>query len=477
MSEFFEINELTEAVYEALARDYESDEFQIKELVDKYNLNPIYKKRSLFQLLKKRIKSDKKCPNCGEFMYRPVRSRNGQYDCYKQDDYICKNCGHFNDEENCECDSCKAKRKNKEERIKAKLQELQDKEDFVIAKRLFLVEKRKNQIHAFLVTNTNQTRYFKFEELSLKHKIFRSCLCSTLKMINQSGILLSLENQDATALNTIFPRIKSFSIWLKECIFTGLISVDPNSPLDSFGFNDDIGSVRYITTKVNLKIMIEELNDNDNYIENLEKIKSLNYSFSNVSIKEVKHLWSEIGAQEILAYMNERLIHDRLLELDDSLFTTVKPEIIEGEKKYFSNLIEKGLSIAQTQSVVFSAFRNVTDTQLYKEFLTERGKCADSSVSQLDYTKLSLINSLQFQISDIGAMLLTGRKEFKGGHRQFSLRQSSLSFTFFDVFLGMDNLVDPNVDFFTACKDEIIQELLENRESANEPVGYDETLG
>ena len=34
MSEFFEINELTEAVYEALARDYESDEFQIKELVD-----------------------------------------------------------------------------------------------------------------------------------------------------------------------------------------------------------------------------------------------------------------------------------------------------------------------------------------------------------------------------------------------------------------------------------------------------------
>ena len=43
--------------------------------------------------------------------------------------------------------------------------------------------------------------------------------------------------------------------------------------------------------------------------------------------------------------------------------------------------------------------------------------------------------------------------------------------------LRMDNLVDPNVDFFTACKDEIIQELLENRESANEPVGYDETLG
>ena len=72
---------------------------------------------------------------------------------------------------------------------------------------------------------------------------------------------------------------------------------------------------------------------------------------------------------------------------------------------------------------------------------------------------------------------MTGRKEFKGGHRQFSLRQSALSFTFFDVFLGMDNLVDPNVDFFTACKDEIIQELLENRESANEPVGYDETLG
>lgn len=59
MSEFFEINELTEAVYEALARDYESDEFQIKELVEKYNLNPIYKKRSLFQQLKKRIKSDK----------------------------------------------------------------------------------------------------------------------------------------------------------------------------------------------------------------------------------------------------------------------------------------------------------------------------------------------------------------------------------------------------------------------------------
>ena len=125
-------------------------------------------------------------------MYRPVRSRNGQYDCNKQDDYICKNCGHFNDEENCECDSCKAKRK---------LQELQDKEDLLIAKRLFLVEKRKNQIHAFLVTSTNQTRYFKFEELSLNHKIFISCLCSTLKMINQSGILLSLENQDATAGN------------------------------------------------------------------------------------------------------------------------------------------------------------------------------------------------------------------------------------------------------------------------------------
>lgn len=155
----------------------------------------------MFQQLKKRIKSDKKCPNCGEFMYRPVRSRNGQYDCNKQDDYICKNCGHFNDEENCECDSCKAKRKIKEEKIKAKLQELQDKEDLLIAKRLFLVEKRKNQIHAFLVTSTNQTRYFKFEELSLKHKIFISCLCSTLKMINQSGILLSLENQDATAGN------------------------------------------------------------------------------------------------------------------------------------------------------------------------------------------------------------------------------------------------------------------------------------
>ena len=35
MSEFFEINELTEAVYEALARDFESDEFCSDVLLDK----------------------------------------------------------------------------------------------------------------------------------------------------------------------------------------------------------------------------------------------------------------------------------------------------------------------------------------------------------------------------------------------------------------------------------------------------------
>ena len=317
MSDFLEINKLTEAIYEALALDYEANELSIKELVDKYNLNPIYKKRSLFQLLKKRIKSDKKCPNCGELMYRPVRSRNGQYDCYKQDDYVCKNCGHFNDENNCECDLCKNLRLKKEERIKAKLQELKDKEESIIAKRLFLVEKRKNQIRAFLVTNTNQTHYFKFEDLSLKQKIFISCLCSTLKLINQTGILLSLENQDTIALNSIFPWMKSFVLWLNECLVNGLIAIAPNSPLDAFVFDDDIGCVRDIKSKVNLKIMIEELNDNENYNENLEKIKSLNYSFSKVTINEIKQLWSEIGAQEMLAYMKERLTFHRLFEVDD----------------------------------------------------------------------------------------------------------------------------------------------------------------
>lgn len=408
MDEFLEIDDLTDVEYENLAKDYEANELPIKEIVDKYGLNPIYKKRGLFQQLKKFIKSEKECPNCGELLYRPVRSRNEQYQRYNYDDYICKSCGHFNDEDRCECDLCKGRRKEREDRINAQLESLKLQEEKRIAERLFRESHIKRRINSYLKSKTNQERYFNFEELTLKQKIFVSCICSKLKLIDQTGVLVSLDNQDPIALKTIFPRQTTFNQWLTESIQDGIISISPSSSPEAFNCDDDI--VRYDITKVNLKIMVNELNDPENYHENLEKIKNLNYSFGAVNYDEIKQLWADIGAQEIIVFMLDKMTSHHIFEFNNTKFTTVVPDIIEGEKYTLSLFIQNGLSIGQVLNVTYAAISNAALTEDYKTFIAQRALCSKEDYLELDIPKQLLINDIQCRISNYGAANLSGKK-------------------------------------------------------------------
>ena len=95
---------------------------------------------------------------------------------------------------------------------------------------------------------------------------------------------------------------------------------------------------------------------------------------------------------------------------------------------------------------------------------------------ELDIPKQLLINDIQCRISNYGAANLSGKKNYQHLGRLFPLRQSALSFTFFDHFLGMDNLKEPDVDFNTPCNEDVIRDLLVKRESSNKITGFKDEL-
>lgn len=406
-------------------------------MIDKYKLDPSCKKNGFYNALTRYIKTKLGCPNCGDPLYREVFPRQSD----RRVDYKCFECIHY-DSIICQCDYCKAERAKKEELQR----ELLEKEKAAEEKRK--QEERLKQAYYrfhlidYLNDQSNQSELFSFYNLSPEDQTVISCLCSKATLIGNTGVLVSFDLQPGLKEN-FFPQKEKFDIWREQAFKKGIISVDPNSKPDSFIFNDGALTIDY--NKVNFKIMVKELYDSENYDENLKKIRTMCYSFpeDDSFISDVKKLWREIGYQEIIYYINFRrkLINPKSVEYKPTLQF----------ERCIRSLFKSGLSIGKIQSMIHGA--------------------VSSTSSYLPNTKENLPhieNHLFFMIRKKAKELLNDHNRYKNGLRDYRICQSDMSYTFFNIFLGMDTDKNPNIINETPCNDEVIRALLQNRKIRNE---------
>ena len=97
-------------------------------------------------------------------------------------------------------------------------------------------ELKRADINQFLNETTNQDHYYEYEELGLNKRINLSCICRSLKFINNTNTLHSLESQQN--VTNVFPLFSVFENWIKDCVSQGLISIDQNSPNEAFYYEN-----------------------------------------------------------------------------------------------------------------------------------------------------------------------------------------------------------------------------------------------
>lgn len=413
MQEYRKIEDLSDNEYENLVRDYETTYQPVKALVEKYSLDPLYK-IGLTPFLNKPILTEEKCPNCGNQLYRKLKHRGIRFP-----NFICQKCGHTNSIA-CTCSLCTENRKKVEEQIRRE-SDLRKEE---LRKR---DELKRTDINLFLNETTNQDHYYEYEELGLNKRIKLSCICRSLKFINNTNTLHSLESQQN--VTNVFPLFSVFENWVKDCVSQGLISIDQNSPNEAFYYEN--GKINYYFLKVNFRIMLKELNDKEQYVENLEKIRTLDYRW-NLKVNDIKELWLDIAYQELLAYTSFKMTWLKIMNFQPSerLTSTLK------------KLLASGLSVGQVQSLLFSAFAYGFSTNYFKDKNYLR-------------TSTTILNKIYSFSQDYFA----GKKNYKAGHR-FDLQQSDLSFLFFNIFLGMENIKFPEIEFTTPCSEAFIEWLI-----------------
>ena len=177
--------------------------------------------------------------------------------------------------------------------------------------------------------------------------------------------------------------------------------------------------------------MLKELNDKEQYVEDLERIRTLDYRW-NLKVNDIKELWLDIAYQELLAYTIFKMTWLKIMNFRPSerLTSTLK------------KLLASGLSVGQVQSLLFSAFAYGFSTNYFKDKNYLR-------------TSTTILNKIYAFSEDYFA----GKKNYKAGHR-FDLQQSDLSFLFFNIFLGMENIKFPEIEFTTPCSEAFIEWLI-----------------
>lgn len=310
--------------------------------------------------LPQKIYDDIVCPYCGEFGVQKMYSRSSYL--FAEESIKCPNCSHDFSERKCDCKKCKQ-----------------------------IEVDRKNSL-ILKTYNMDDRETVKYELLTLTEKIYLSAL---LRAAYDYDKEIFIPYDDVTG--KLAPTEMIHEIFT-ELIKKKIISVHPNSQLDSFKDCDEFPNIFY-TYKV--KYYLNITNSTMDIMEDL-----MNPTLDSLDIqdaKEIVAIWNKIALNECLEYLRYKM-------------SSVGLELNAGEKTYLTfNELLKNYSVSQIMNIIYRSISQATHQIMERKLSKKHG------------ANLVIHNCLSY-----GEKAVANQWDVMGYRRDFNCKQSILSELFFN---------------------------------------------
>lgn len=285
-----ELEHLDEGKLCQLIKDYYNKNFTVQEILDNYSIHVTPTK--LVSLLPPQIDEQTICKHCGAAMLRKWESRSNVQIPTLQKDAFCIECGHKEIKSygrSCSCTFCTKERQQNTIR-----QELLAKER---------IEYQKQQIvECYGYERNYDSDHTDIFDIDLRNAIY--LLSMERQSVSKSVGLFSPILESDIGLSPSFEiSYKILNVLKKE----NQISVDPNSPFESFCFKND--ELKHYIYKVHYYSRIgsnsEEAKNNILKLENAFKQKEWPDHWKNNYHETLKSIWLDISLYDCLNYLSK----------------------------------------------------------------------------------------------------------------------------------------------------------------------------